>query len=380
MSIITITPNNPDYNLNISSTTNGSVQVSSIVNSSEIIVINQGVGELIQGPPGPQGPVGPSGLQGATGPQGPIGPAGSGIITLVAGSGIIITELDNAYTVSASGSTITSLSSDILSNNGRLTLQSNNPTYFSDISGSTLYFTPYVGNNISLYDTSTSSWITYQFNQISLVLSGMTTNTNYDIFLYHNGSNLVLENTAWSTDLLRSTNIIYQNGVLVKSGALNKRYIGTIRSTSSNTTEDSSARRFVYNSNNQIQKTLSATDGILHTYTSSIIRPYRNISTLGVTKLEFICGLQSFITLFCNSFFVTESNSSSVGIGLDSFSSINTKAANTTIHSSGPALFFDNNTSDIVNINEGFHYLQLLQYGSVTTTFYNSSFKGLFLC
>jgi hypothetical protein len=48
----------------------------------------------------------------------------------------------------------------------------------------TLYFTPYNGNSISLYDGS--EWDLFSFSELSLSLSGYTSNTNYDIFIYNN--------------------------------------------------------------------------------------------------------------------------------------------------------------------------------------------------
>lgn len=354
--VIITSVSSPASNITINDSYNTSTSVSSTGGETTIVTVNQGI-------------------------PGPPGPPGSGIVDIVGGSGIDVSYLSGTYTISSTISGLTGLELASV-NNGRITLQSGDPTYYNDISGSTIYYCPYLGNNISLYNVSTSSWQLYSFNEISLGLSSLTTDTNYDIFLYDNGSNLVLERVAWSNNSTRSVALVYQDGVLVKSGSLNKRYIGTIRSTSTNTTEDSASRRFIFNINNKISKILSASDNTTHTYTSSTIRSYRNITTLGLTRTEFIIGLSNQpIDLTCNSVFSTETTTSSVGLSIDSISVFNTSAVNTTYISPGPALVLYNTSSDyITNLNAGYHYIQLLQSGSSITTFYNSSFKSIILC
>lgn len=317
------------------------------------------------------------GLQGLPGPQ---GPPGSGFIDIIAGSGISVISQSGVYTISSLIINNLSTSDTPYTNNGRLTLQSGDPVYLNNITGSILYFTPYLGNYISLYNTVSNTWEINEFNEISLNLSGMTIDTNYDIFIYDNGSSIVLEKVSWLNNSTRTINLIYQDGVLVKSGSLNKRYIGTIRSTGSFTTEDSESRRFVYNYSNKIFKILTASDAISHTYTSGIVRPYRNITTTGTTRNEFICGVNSTINLICNSVFATETSSSSVGIGVDTTTTFNTKSTNTTSISSTTALILTNNSYDVISVNPGYHYLQLLQSGSSITTFYNSALKAIIEC
>lgn len=356
MSIITVIPSSTAAsNITVTNSLGASTSISSNNTTPTTITINQGI-------------------------PGPPGPPGSGILNIVGGSGISVNVLDGTYTISNSGTM--SLSSSSLSsiNNGRLTLQPNDPIYMSDVSGSNLYYTPYLGNNISLYNTSNQLWENKTFSQISLNLSGMTSNTNYDIFIYDNNGVLTLERVAWTNNTSRAINIVYQNGVFVKSGDLTKRYVGSIRSTSSTTTEDSVSRRLVYNYNNQINKLLNVSDNISHTYTTGAVRPYRNITTVGATRAEFICGINHIIDIVCDSNFATETASSSVGVSLDSTTSFNTNALNTTNVSSGPSLIFRNHAIDQTNISLGYHYLQLVQYGSNVSTFYNAAIRSLIPC
>lgn len=265
---------------------------------------------------------------------------------------------------------------------GRLSLSSNDPLADSIASSDTIYFLPYFGNIISLYYNN--QWQSYSFNPLSLPLNNLSVGRIYDIFIYHLGNNnLALETTGWQNNSnVRSVPLIYKDGILVNSSNLEKRYLGTFTATTLNTTSDSSSRRLLFNANNQIFKHLIAEDsGSAFIYTSSITRVYRNLSSLGVTQAQFTNGLSnSILNIICISNFITETSSSSVGVGLDTTTSINTQAFNRSTVSSGPALIMQNTAMDIAKPDIGFHTLSLLQSGSSDSTFNSASMKVLFLC
>ncbi len=134
--------------------------------------------------------------------------------------------------------------------NGRLTLTSSSPVTTSDVTGAgTLYFTPYLGGLISLYNGS--AWVLYTLTEINISLT-LTSGMNYDVFVYDNGGTLTLETVVWSNDTTRVTGLATQNGVLVKSGSTTKRYLGTVRASGTNTTEDSISKRYVWNYYNRV--------------------------------------------------------------------------------------------------------------------------------
>ncbi|GIW81501.1 MAG: hypothetical protein KatS3mg105_3308 [Gemmatales bacterium] len=112
---------------------------------------------------------------------------------------------------------------------GRLTLTSGTPVTTSDVTGATtIYFTPYNGNRIALYDGT--KWKIYSFSELSLSLSSISANKNYDVFIYDNAGTLTLElSAAWTNDTTRADALTTQDGVKVKSGATTRRYLGTIR-------------------------------------------------------------------------------------------------------------------------------------------------------
>lgn len=233
----------------------------------------------------------------------------------------------------------------------RLTLESGVGVSTSDQTGkSTIYWTPYGGNQFALYNGS--SWREYTSTELSLSLSGLTPFRLYDIFVYDNSGVLTLEALGWTApssaaitgctnatpavvtsnghglavdDLVyisgvggstgincatgvpwrikavtantftlqtlaavdvaaggaytsggtwykvttggtRATALATQDGVLVQTGALTKRYLGTFCTTSATTTEDSVGKRFVVNYHNRRWRKMSASNTTGHTY------------------------------------------------------------------------------------------------------------------
>lgn len=172
-------------------------------------------------------------------------------------------------------------------NDFRLTTESGVPVSTSDrTSQSTLYLTPYIGNKIALYNGS--SWDVLSSAEVSLALSGLTSGKNYDVFAYNNSGTLALElSAAWTNDTTRADALARQDGVLVKSGTATQRYVGTIRTTGTTTTEDSAAARLVWNVTNQVQRRVHKNSSSSHTYNSTTVRYWNNDSS---NKIEVVCG------------------------------------------------------------------------------------------
>lgn len=120
---------------------------------------------------------------------------------------------------------------------GRLTGATATPNPSSSITSSTIYYSPFNGNLVSLYDGT--RWKLFTFTERSLALSGLTTGKKYDVFLYDNSGTLALEKSAaWVNDTTRTDAITLQDGVYVKSGALTRRLVGTFKAASSSTFND----------------------------------------------------------------------------------------------------------------------------------------------
>ena len=176
-------------------------------------------------------------------------------------------------------------------NNFRLTLTTGVPVTQSDVTSSTSIFqTPYDGNGIALYNGTT--WELLNSAQVSLALSGMTANRPYDVFAFNSGGTLTLEILAWTSDTARATALVYQDGMLVRSGSLTRRYLGTFYATGATTTADTSSTRYLWNYYNRAVKGLYA--GIStasYTYSTATWRAANANTTNGDGRFSFVCGL-----------------------------------------------------------------------------------------
>ncbi|MFN8929359.1 MAG: DUF2793 domain-containing protein [Alphaproteobacteria bacterium] len=174
---------------------------------------------------------------------------------------------------------------------GRLTLTSGVPVTLPDVaSASTLFFTPYCGSNISLWNGSV--WQTLSFSEISMALSGLTANLPYDVFAFINGGTVALERLAWTSNTVRATALAVQNGVLVRSGNATRRYLGTFYATGATTTTDSSAARYLWNYYNRAVRGLyAAITTASYTYSTATWRPADSNTTNGIGRFSLVSGV-----------------------------------------------------------------------------------------
>lgn len=172
---------------------------------------------------------------------------------------------------------------------GRLTLTTATPVTTGDVTGAeTLYYTPYKGNKIALYDGS-SAWKVYSFAELSIDVPDAT--NCYDVFAYDNAGAVALELTAWTNETTRATALTFQNGVYVKTGATTRRYLGTFYSTTAGNgqIEDSFAKRNLWNYYNRVERGMRVTEATdTWNYT---IGTYRQANGSTANQLEFVIGV-----------------------------------------------------------------------------------------
>ena len=141
----------------------------------------------------------------------------------------------------------------------RLTLTSGTPVTTVDVIGaSTVYLTPYCGDHISLF--TGTYWEYIESGEISIALTGLTSGLPYDIFAYSNLGVVTLEIVAWTSDTARAIDLVLQSGVLVKTGDVTRRYLGTFYTTGTNTTEDSLTKRYLWNYYNSARRPMRRRD------------------------------------------------------------------------------------------------------------------------
>lgn len=216
--------------------------------------------------------------------------------------------------------------------NGRITTESGVPVSTSDRSAqSTIYYTPYNGNRIALFDGH--GWRIHTFTERSLALSGLTSGKNYDVFLYNNSGTLTLElSAAWTNDTTRADALTTQDGITVKSGSTTRRWLGTIRTTGTTTTQDSGGgsttqvggKRFVWNAYNQVPRFSRVHDTTDNwAYTTATIR-VANGATAPLNCVEYVTGDAATLVVGSSqsaAFLQNNSTNNAIsGIGVDSTS------------------------------------------------------------
>jgi len=139
---------------------------------------------------------------------------------------------------------------------GRLTLTSGTPVTTADVTAATtVYYTPVNGcNQITLWNGSTH--VTDTVTETSVAVPA-TTSTLYDVFAFDNNGAVNIEALAWTNDTTRATAVTLQNGFLAKAATPARRYVGSFRTTTvSGQTEDSAAKRYVWNYYQRVRRVL----------------------------------------------------------------------------------------------------------------------------
>ena len=184
-------------------------------------------------------------------------------------------------------------------NDFRLTLTTGVPVTTSDVTGATtIYLTPYKGNRISLFTSGV--WKTYITTELSVALGTLTSGLPYDVFVFDNSGNPTLNIVAWTNSTTRATALVYQDGVLVKSGGAAFRYLGTFYTTSTTQTEDSAAKRFLWNYYNRVFRNWIKTSGTASwTYTIATFRQANADATLQLDCVVGVSEDSTEITAYC---------------------------------------------------------------------------------
>lgn len=250
---------------------------------------------------------------------------------------------------------------------GRLTLTTAVPVTTSDVTAATtLYYTAYKGNAIALFD-GTSTWNVLNFTELSIAIPS-TNNTMYDVWVYDNAGVPTMEVLAWTNDTTRATALTTQNGVLVKTGATTRRYVGSFRTTGTvGQTEDSLAKRYVWNYYNRVNRPMQVLEATNSwTYSTASFRQANNSAA---NQIDFVVGvtedpiLAYAVSQAVNS--TTTGRNVSIGIGLDSTTVNSAIMANincTSLIYAGLNAFYD------AYVSPGRHFLAWLEKGNGTDT------------
>lgn len=253
---------------------------------------------------------------------------------------------------------------------GRLTLTTATPVTTADVSAATtLYYALYTGNKIGLYDGT--SWHVRTFTELSITNAGLAASKPYDVFCYDNSGTPTLELLVWTNDTTRGTALARQDGVLVKTGAATRRYLGTVYSDSASKFNDvgsgghasAAATRGVWNYYNRKLRSAYIDDQNSHAYNSTA-RAYDNDNN---NRLNFVVGVIEdaiFAQIAYASIICGASATGLVGFGLDSTSVfldryfVRSVANGANIGAGGGGQL------QLSDVSAGFHYFQMLQSGN----------------
>ncbi len=213
-----------------------------------------------------------------------------------------------------------SVQAEAWANDFRLTLTTAVPVTPTDVTGATtIYCTPMTGNRIDLPDANGNP-IRLTSVEFSIAVPA-TTATMYDIFCYDNAGVATLELLAWTNATLRATAIIRTvGGRYYKSGDVTRMYLGSVSTAGvSGQTEDSAAKRYLWNYFNRVQRTVSKTEATASwTYTTAAIRQANGGTTNQVEIVEGVAEDVLDLSLIGAANNATNGVNVSAGIGEDS--------------------------------------------------------------
>lgn len=263
---------------------------------------------------------------------------------------------------------------------GRLSLVSGTPVLSSTVSSAaTLYYVPYLGNVIWLYDGS-SRWEQFEISELSISLSGTTASRPHDVFIYSSLGTPTLELTAWTNDTTRATNLAFQNARYVKSGATTRLYLGTIYVNASNQCDfivgglaagGTAGVVGLWNMYNRAPwSTLSGDTTNSWTYTDTA--NWRAANASSTMRTSFINGVSGGVTVdACYQIYsIHTGNSGRVAIGYDSTT---VPADLMVIASTGDTVSAITASATVRTVKTaavGYHYVQAIELGSANVVFY----------
>jgi hypothetical protein len=177
----------------------------------------------------------------------------------------------------------------VFANNIRVSLDSTNPLVTG--LGQTLYAHPYKGNQITLYNTTQSKWITQTFSTVNIAVPN-TTGTNYDLYAYSTG------NTTIALEVQAAGSNTNLNGRWVRTGDNSRLLIATFRSgmtgSGAGWTGNNGKQFFLANAYNtitlpiQTQLATGAINTTSYTYASTAFREAGGVGAADDNQLQFV--------------------------------------------------------------------------------------------
>jgi hypothetical protein len=214
---------------------------------------------------------------------------------------------------------------DPRTNDFRLSGVSATPVMTADSTSlSTIYLAEYKGRRLALYD-GTNWQLAAPSAEVSLAVTGRTTDLPFDIFAFLNAGVVTLEFLDWTNATTRATGLTRQDGVWTKSGDPTRRYLGSCRARSATTFhhrmngDDVPVRLDLWNADNRVEFAFTLR-ALTNTWTYTVAT-WRQAQASANYQVEIMVGLQECwfeATLMTTSRNSTISIPRQCGIGFDS--------------------------------------------------------------
>lgn len=265
---------------------------------------------------------------------------------------------------------------------GRLALTYSDPWDQSDNTATTLYLLPVEHSRIYLCNAGGTLWTGYTIDYLSppsITNSGLSANTNYDVFAYYTGSAVAIELSAWTNNTTRTDSVTRIMGKWVKASNYTRLLLGTVRTNASIQFTNNIAQRFINNIYNKRPYKLKRTDTTASwTYNTSTWRQVRAAAT---NQVDFVLSEPGVLIDLIYQVYVSTGISTNgwVAIGIDSTTAPHTDSTVYVSPSAGALSIMAAMRTD--SLASGYHYAAMLEYsaGGNTSTFFGVS-SGFEIC
>lgn len=265
---------------------------------------------------------------------------------------------------------------------------------------STIYLAQHKGNRLALFD-GTNWQIIQPPTEVSLAVTGRTTDLPFDVFAVANAGVVTLEMLNWSTATARATGLSRLDGVWTKTGDPTRRYLGSIRPRSATSYHwvragiDLPAKFDLFNADNRIEFGYSVLDSATsHAYTLATIRQWAGSVNYQVEAMVGLAEEDLTGLAFATSRNATISIARSIGLGYDSTTQYAATSLSSTSANTVASIDANQTARALVQPGIGRHFLALLEWstatgtctwigdngGAGTTLVYQSGFAGEWTC
>lgn len=295
----------------------------------------------------------------------------------------------------------------VLTPQGRLTLTTATPVMSSEAANqTTIYYTPYVGDRIPLYNGT--EWENKLFTELSIAMAASANwaaNKNFDLFVANDAGTLrLVTGPAWSSDTARgtgagTTELERKNGLWTNKVSMTGRYgasstmtvdanegtyVGTMRTTGSAGTTtwelggDGAGGNpgflYVWNAYNRVAVAVENHDSTdTWTYNTATWRQWNNSNSNRVSFVIGLAGEEAVSATFCAGGSQTSGGAAGTATqyicvgydatnaidGISSFYAVSDSVASSNTHY--PVLAAKNEVVPGI----GYHYMAALEYGTV---------------